>query len=135
MTLVIDTGVLVAGARPTEPEHDSCRRLLEATTERRVVPAPVLVEVEYFLRGDPAWDALLDDVVAGGLEVEDLTAEDYERVQELTRRYRDFRVGLVDAAVLAVVERLGEDTLATLDRKHFTVMRPAHTRSLRLLPD
>ena len=135
MTLVIDTGVLVAAARPAEPEHDSCRGLLETTTERRMVPAPVLVEVECFMREDPAWEALLDDLIAGGLDVAELTAGDYERVRDIMRQYRDLRVGLVDAAVLAVVERLGEDKLATLDRRHFAVMRPAHISSLRLLPD
>lgn len=135
MTLVIDTGVLVASARPAEPEHADCRRLLETSFERRLVPAPVLVEVEYFLRGDPAWDALLDDVIAGGLEIDDLTAGDYERIREVSRQYRDLRVGFVDAAVFAVVERLQEDKLATLDHRHFAALRPAHTSSLRLLPD
>jgi hypothetical protein len=41
---------------------------------------------------------------------------------------------LVDAAVLAVVERLREPKLATLDRRHFTVMRPRHIEALELLP-
>jgi hypothetical protein len=36
--------------------------------------------------------------------------------------------------VLALVERLGEDKLATLDHRHFAMLRPAHTQGLRLLP-
>lgn len=135
MTLVVDTGVLMAAARPAEPEHDRCRHVLETTSERRLVPAAVLVEVEYFLRGDPAWEALLDDLIAGGLVVEDLTAADYERVREVMGQHRDLRVGFVDAAVLAIVERLREDKLATLDHRHFSAMRPKHTSTLRLLPD
>lgn len=134
MTLVIDTGVLVAAARPEEPEHFACRELLETTRERRCVPAPVLVEVEYFLRGNPAWDAVLSDVTAGGLTVEDLQMADYERVADLMRRYADLRVGFVDCAVLAVVERLGEEHLATLDRRHFRAVRPRHRETLHLLP-
>ena len=43
-------------------------------------------------------------------------------------------VGFVDAAVLTVVERLGEPKLATLDRRHFTLMRPRHVEALELLP-
>jgi uncharacterized protein len=43
-------------------------------------------------------------------------------------------VGFVDAAVLAVVERLGEPKLATLDVKHFATMRPRHVGALTLLP-
>jgi hypothetical protein len=36
--------------------------------------------------------------------------------------------------VLAVVERLGEPRLATLDRRHFGLLRPRHRDSLELLP-
>ncbi|MGQ0670906.1 MAG: twitching motility protein PilT [Actinomycetota bacterium] len=66
--------------------------------------------------------------------VEDLVAEDHPRVRELIDRYDDLGVGFVDAAVLAVVERLGEPKPATLDRRHFSVMRPRHVDSLELLP-
>ncbi len=50
------------------------------------------------------------------------------------RTYTDLRVGFVDAAVLAVVERLREPKLATLDHRHFSVMRLRHVDALELLP-
>jgi hypothetical protein len=37
-------------------------------------------------------------------------------------------------AVFAVVERLGERKLATLDHRHFTVLRPRHVDALDLVP-
>ena len=40
----------------------------------------------------------------------------------------------MDAAVLAIVERLNEPKLATLDRRHFGMMRPRHVAGLTLLP-
>ena len=45
------------------------------------------------------------------------------------------QVAFVDAAVLAIVERLREPKLATLDRRHFGLLRPRHVESLRLLPE
>lgn len=48
--------------------------------------------------------------------------------------YADLHIGFVDAAVLAVVERLGERRLATLDHRHFGVMRPRHAPVLESLP-
>ncbi len=110
--------------------------LLRDATERRVIPAPVLVEIDYFcdLIGPVAFTTLLDDIDAGAYEVEDLRSSDYLRIQQLLGQYSSLRVGFVDAAVLAVVERLGERKLATLDRRHFTVMRPAHIAALELLP-
>ena len=78
--------------------------------------------------------ALLDDITRGAYHVEDITDADYQRVRELMDRYADQDFGFVDAGVLAVVERLGEAKLATLDRRHFVVVRPRHVDGLELLP-
>jgi predicted nucleic acid-binding protein len=43
-------------------------------------------------------------------------------------------VGTVDASVVATAERLGIVEVATLDRRHFSVVRPRHTEAFRLLP-
>jgi len=97
----------------------------------------VLVELDYMVSrelGSDAFPAILDQIRAGALEVEDLTESDYMRIAELLRKYADLRVGFVDAAVLAVVERLREPKLATLDHRHFSVMRPRHVEALELLP-
>jgi uncharacterized protein len=110
--------------------------LIAGSAEGRVIPAPVLVEVAYFAAkiGPAVLPALLDDVRNGAFTIEDLQPADYDRTAQLLRQYGDLRVGFVDAAVLAVVERLREPKLATLDRRHFAVMRPQHTEALELLP-
>ena len=119
-----------------DADHDVCARLLTEVDEELVVPAPVLVELEWLglSRGIPARDAALADVAAGTLLVEDLKLEDYARIRELCTRYDDLRLGLVDAAVVAVAERYGERKVATLDHRHFSVVRPRHVRVLELLP-
>lgn len=135
MALIVDTGPLVALLDATDPDHERCRDLLERSAEPRVVPVCVLVEVEYLLRPWPdAFAALLADVEAGGLELIDLPAPWLLRAGELVDRYRDLPLGLVDATVIAAAEMLGETKLATLDRRHFTVVRPAHVAALELLP-
>jgi uncharacterized protein len=97
-----------------------------------------LVEVEYLLRSHAylaLFLPLLEDISSGAYQVIDLQDDDYRRVRELCDRYADSDVGFVDAAVMAIVERLDEPKLATLDRRHFGLMRPRHVDSLRLLPD
>ncbi len=79
--------------------------------------------------------ALLDDVYSGAYQVLDLVLDDYRRVREVCDQYADADVGFVDASVLAVTERLGEPRLATLDRRHFGMLRPRHVRALQLLPE
>ncbi|MGD9733996.1 MAG: type II toxin-antitoxin system VapC family toxin [Solirubrobacterales bacterium] len=134
---MLDTGPLVAAMDADDRDHERCAPLLQGGIERRVLPGPVLVEVDHLLRrelGADALAALLDTIKAGELEVEDLTAEDYGRVAELMRTYADLKVGFVDCAVLAITERLGERKLATLDHRHFGTMRPRHVEALKLLP-
>jgi uncharacterized protein len=98
----------------------------------------VLVEFDHFAsrqRDRRAVSVLLGEIDRGAYEVEGLLASDYRRVRELLTTYAALRVGFVDAAVLAVTERLRETKLATLDHRHFTIMRPRHVDALELLPD
>jgi uncharacterized protein len=137
LALVVDTGVIVATIEPDDEDHVSCARLLEDARGERVVPAPALVEIEYLLRRAREVDAFtgfLDDCRQGGFVIAELERADYVRIGELLTTYADLRVGFVDAAVLAIVERLREPKLATLDHRHFSVMRPRHVDALELLP-
>ena len=64
----------------------------------------------------------------------DLTAVDYRRASELVTTYADLPVGTTDATVIALAERLGVEEVATLDHRHFAVVRPLHIPALTLLP-
>jgi uncharacterized protein len=66
--------------------------------------------------------------------VERLTPGDWERVAQLTEKYADQHLGGVDAGLVAVAERLNVTTIATLDRRHFVIVRPNHTEALTLVP-
>jgi predicted nucleic acid-binding protein len=63
-----------------------------------------------------------------------VTLADLNRVAELIATYADLPLGAVDASVIAVAERLGVEEIATLDRRHFTVVRARHVNALTLLP-
>lgn len=135
MALIVDTGPLVAMLDASDPDHERCAELLQEAAEPRVVPICVLVEVECLLRPWPdAFSTLLADFEAGGLEMLDLPARWLMRAGELLDRYRDLPLGLVDATVVAATEMLREPKVATLDHRHFAVVRPAHTDALALLP-
>ena len=138
MALILDTGPLYASLDRRDAAHAACRQLIQAAGERLVIPAPVLVEVEYWI-GQRLYAAvfltLLDDILAGAYRVEDVRPEDYPRIRELCDRYADADIGFVDAAVLALVERLNEPKLATLDRRHFSALRPRHVDALLLVPE
>jgi uncharacterized protein len=137
LALVLDSGVLLAALDGADPDHEECAELIGETKEQRVVPALVLSEVDYWCHkrlGADVWLGFLEDILDGVYTVENLTRADLERCQELQSTYADLQIGVVDASVFALVERLDETKVATLDTRHFATMRPLHVPALTLLP-
>jgi hypothetical protein len=62
-----------------------------------------------------------------------LTAADLGRMAELVETYGDFPLGLVDASVIAVAERLGCGR--HLGSSPLSVVRPRHLPAFKLLPE
>ncbi|MBM3924520.1 MAG: PIN domain-containing protein [SAR202 cluster bacterium] len=138
MALVLDTGPLYATLDRTDAQNRRCLDFLEGTAEALVIPAPVLIEVDWLVHNrlhSGVFLVLLDDIFAGSYHVEELQPSDYRRIREICDRYADTDIGFVDAAVLAIVERLNEPKLATLDYRHFRFLRPRHVDTLKLVPE
>lgn len=136
--IVCDTGPLVAVLNKNDADHQRCLDLLETHPGPLLVPSPVLAEVCYFLetRVGPQIEAeFLESIAANEIELVELTRTDLQRMAELVRKYADFPLGAVDAAVLAVAERLNVREVATLDLRHFSAVRTRHSTPLRLLPN
>jgi predicted nucleic acid-binding protein len=62
-------------------------------------------------------------------------SNDYGRAGELVSQYSDLRLDAVDAMVTAVAERLGITTVATVDRRDFSVIRPRHVDTFEFVPE
>ena len=101
------------------------------------MPTLVITEVVYLIGtrlGSDAEVRFLGDLASGDLGVEPVAAADWLRIAELVHHYRDLPLGAVDASVIAAAERLNESTIATLDRRHFSAVRPNHVDAFTLLP-
>jgi hypothetical protein len=137
MALILDTGPLLASLDAADPDHEACSNMLITAAEDLVVPALVLGELDYWCTrrlSIDSWLIFLADVIAGVYRIEAPSAADLERCRELQDRYRDMSLGVVDASVIALAERLEEPKVATLDERHFRVVRPRHVPALELLP-
>jgi predicted nucleic acid-binding protein len=136
LSLIFDTNVIYASLDRRDEHHEACRALIESAMEPRIIPAPVIVEVDYFARklGILVELTFLDDLVSGAYHVEELRREDYARIREICRKYSDSDIGFVDASVAAIAERLNEPKIATLDHRHFSLIRPRHADRFELLP-
>ncbi len=128
---------MIAYIDASDRDHEACLRLLLGHPGPLFVPVLVIPEVAHFVGQRIGSDAELDflgDIAAGTLEPMAVGAQDWPRIIELTWRYRELRIGTVDASVIALAERLKIGKIATLDRRHFSVVKPAHVESFELLP-
>jgi uncharacterized protein len=135
MPLLVDTGVVYALADRSDAWHDRVREYLKSSAETLLAPVTILPEIAWLLRhriGVGAEIAFAAAVAAGELAVEDLSRRDWKRAHEIMTAYE--WLGLVDATVVAVAERLKARTVATTDRRHFGAIRPAHVERFRLVP-
>ena len=72
--------------------------------------------------------------MSGSLDLQPLERDDLIRMAELIETYADLGLGTVDASVIATAERLGVSKIATLHRRHFTVVRPRNVSAFELVP-
>jgi uncharacterized protein len=130
----------VAAALSNDSYHLPCIRLfndLHAAGRQLLIPATVVAEVGYLLSREagPRVESLfLRSVADGDFTAVDLTAADYARMADLVVKYGSLPLGTTDASVVAVAERLKLTEIATLDQRHFNVVRPGHVSALTLLP-
>ncbi len=97
----------------------------------------MITEVVYLLAtrlGSGPEVRFLGDLASGAFMVAPVHPSDWIRIAELVARYRDLPLGTVDASVITLAERLKISEVATVDRRHFTVVRPSHVGAFTLLP-
>lgn len=135
--IVVDAGVLYAGADQDDRHHRACAELLDTHPGPLLVPVPVIAEAAWLIEarlGPGSEAAFLRSLSAGELSRVDLVDVDWDRAVELIETYHDLGLGVVDASVIAVAERLGVHTLATTNRRDFAVVRPRHGDAFELVP-
>jgi uncharacterized protein len=124
--IVADTGAILALVDADDRHHAVMRSLYLEDPDAWVLPWAILPEVDYLIAshiGPRAQAAWLADLADGAFAVEWGRQTDLAAAQAIDQRYRALRLGLVDAAVVAVAERLQPDAIATLDLKHFGAVR------------
>lgn len=132
---LVDTGPLTAAVDVGDVDHAACVAALARRELSLVVPALAVAEAACLIgkRLGPAIEAgFLRSLES--LDVEAPAPEDFVRMGELVAQYADFPLGGTDASLVALAERLGATTLITLDRRHFSAVRPSHCEHFELLP-
>jgi uncharacterized protein len=136
-TVVVDAGAVYASVDRTARSHEACVALFTSLPGPFVIPTLAIAELTYLIGARLHVEAelrFLGDLAVGNFIVDPVHPADWLRIAELVARYRDLPLGTVDASIVAAAERLGVGRIATLDRRHFSVVRPLHADVFELMP-
>ena len=120
--IVADTGAMISLMDSDDQHHETLRAVFEAEPGLWVLPWAILPEVDYLASsrlGAGAARAFRTDLAGGLFNVEWNTGSDIQRAVELDEHYGGLSLGLVDAVVMAMAERLDAQAIATLDLRDF----------------
>lgn len=97
----------------------------------------VVAELDYLLatrHGVEAELAVLEELAGGAWMLATFDAEALDAARSIIDRYRDQQVGVADASLVVLAERMRTRRILTLDRRHFEVIRPQRGGRFSLLP-
>lgn len=137
MAIVADSGAVYGLYDRRDANHAGLRDAIEKIRDQIVLPAPILGEIDYLLRvrlGNAGLLRFLEDIQEGAFSIEPVTLVDLRRCAALIAKYDNLDLGVCDASVVAVAERLGTTRILTVDHRDFRAVRSADGRPFRLLP-
>jgi uncharacterized protein len=133
VTVVLDTGLVIALMRGSDEDHDSVRAWIEVNDEELVTTPLTVAEMDYIITdrgGEAARDALWTSLEAGAYTVR-WWADGMRETLAIARRHPF--LGLADASLVALAGLLRTDRIATLDQ-HFRSLTTPGGEPFVLLP-
>lgn len=131
--VLIDSGPLIAlfdvGDRYHEPAVSFIRgnRFPLVTTLASITETLHLLDFNRNAQID-----FLEWVSKGALEIHNIESSDFERIRELTKKYKDLPMDFADACLVFLAEKLGISKIATIDRD-FGVYRLRNNKKFDLM--
>jgi predicted nucleic acid-binding protein len=135
--ILLDTSGLLAAIDSRQHRHRDAAAALRAAEPPLVLSPFILAELDYLLAtrvGAGAEVALLQEVGRGAYDLVAFEAIDVALAADLVERYADLDLGLADASIVVLADRLDTSNILTLDERHFRAVRRSKGDPLRLLP-
>jgi predicted nucleic acid-binding protein len=135
--VIVDTSALLAYFDTNEPDHEAVARVIDRSTELLVVSPYVLAELDYLVAvrvGSDAELAVLRELSSGAWELASFGATDLELAAAVITKFHDQHIGVADASNVVLADRYSTRKIVTLDRRHFTVLRPISGGRFALAP-
>ncbi|WP_343600043.1 PIN domain-containing protein [Mycobacterium sp.] len=125
--MIVDTSALLAYFDAAEPDHDAVASVIDGAEGGLVVSPYVVAELDYLVAtrvGVEAELAVLRELAGGAWELADFGVPEVAQAAGIVQKYRDQHIGVADASTVVLADRHRTRTIATLDHRHFSVLRP-----------
>ncbi len=136
--MIVDTIALLAFFNSVEPLHYAVALVLTGSGSEPLVVSPyVLAELDYLIStrvGVAAELSVLPELAGGAWELAAFGSGDVVAATAVIDRYSDKDIGLADASNVVLARRYDTRTVATLDRRHFSTLRPLNGGQFTILP-
>jgi predicted nucleic acid-binding protein len=133
--VLVDTGPIVAILSESDEFHEACVGQLQRIRGPLLTCWPVITEAAWLLRAYPlAVRKLLSSFRGLPFELVPLDQADLPGIAAILAKYEGLGIQLADASLAHLANRERIETIFTLDRRDFGVLRLARGRKFRVVP-
>jgi predicted nucleic acid-binding protein len=135
--ILLDTSGLLSALFADQNKHQECAKALLEAEPPRILSPFVLAELDYLIlkyAGVEAELRLMEEIERGVYQLASFDRMDIQEARFIVNKYRSLRIGLADASIIVLADRLDTRDVLTLDERHFRAVRPTARRSFRILP-
>jgi predicted nucleic acid-binding protein len=119
----------------SDAHHEACVDQLRHIRGPLLTCWPVITEAAWLLRSYPeAIRRLLASFGGRPFDLVALDQTDLPAVAAILAKYQSLGIQLADASLVHLANREQIETVFTLDRRDFEIMRLAHGKKMRLIP-
>jgi predicted nucleic acid-binding protein len=136
LPVIVDTSALLAFFDASEPDHEAVAEVLGAA-DALVVSPYVVAELDYLVATRHGVDAelvVLDELAGGAWDLAAFDEDGLRRAREVIVNYQDQEIGVADASIVVLAERYRTRTVASLDHRHFDVLRSLDGGYFEVIP-
>ncbi len=131
--ILIDSGPLIALFDASDKYHQDAVDFIRNNSFPLITTLASITETLHLL--DFNRDAQIDFIEwvnRGAVEIHNIENEDFKRLKDLTSKYRDLPMDFADSCLVFLAEKLGINTIATIDRD-FTIYRIKGRRKFKTI--
>ena len=119
--ILIDSGPLIALFDASDKYHNKAVDFIKSNKYPLVTTLASVTETLHLLNFNRnAQIDFIEWIHRGAVEIQNIENSDFERLKELTEKYRDLPMDFADSCLVYLAEKLSVNTIATVDRD-FTI--------------